>query len=406
MNVSKIFYAIVLSTVLLGFHVAAQNSVAENLDSCIDPNEFDPSVDYFPEKVEFAQAENVSVEYFNNYKVVTVVDAFDGAEPFQYVLVQCGTPAPDMSEFDDSVQIVDVPVERFIALSTTQLPHLIDLEHLDVLIGLDSFLFVNSEPVVELIEAGELIEVSSGADINVEVVLDAEPDVVMAFGFNPDTDAHPVLREAGIFTAMNAEWREDSPLARAEWIKYVALFLNAEQASSERYDEITTAYEQAHELVAVIPEDERKRVLWNYFSPYSDSWTIPGKETYVGQLIEDAGGVVVLGDQAQENSVDVSFEAVYEAGLDADLWVTNAFGVNTLDDLLAQDTRYTDFAAVSAGSSNVWNNNLQINENGGNNYYELGVTNPHLILQDLAALFYPELFPDHEFVFYRNLSKG
>jgi iron complex transport system substrate-binding protein len=364
--------------------------------------EYDPNVDYFPDKVEITDAVNFSVEYFNNYKVVTVTNAFDGAEPFTYVLTQCGTPAPDAADFPGGTQFIEVPAGDIITMSTTQLPHLIQLGLLDKLVGLDSFLFVNSPEVRALIDAGELVEIGSGAEVNVELVLDVEPDIVMTFGFNPATDAHPVLIEAGIFTALNAEWREPTPLARAEWIKYTALFYNAEARAEAVYADIVSAYNEARELAASVPEDERPVVLWNTYSSFSEAWSIPGAETYVGALIRDAGGVIALGEEAPEGSALLSFEAVYDGALDADVWITNAFGVNTLDDLLALDSRYADFTAVQNG--NVWNNSLDVNENGGNNYFELGVTNPHLILQDLVAIFHPELLPNHEFNFYLRLE--
>ena len=98
----------------------------------------------------------------------------------------------------------------------------------------------------------------------------------------------------------------------------------------------------------------------------------------------------------------LSFEAVYADALDADIWVINEFGIFTLEELLALDARFADFSAVSNG--NVWNDNLEVNANGGNNYYELGVTNPHLVLQDLVAIFHPDLLPDHEFHFYRHFE--
>ncbi len=384
--------------------VAAQDAVATltaNLtEECV--TDYDPTVDYFPEKVTITDAVNFSVAYFNHYKVVEVTNAFDGAEPFTYVLVQCGTPAPDAADFPEGTQFIEVPAGNIIAMSTTQLPHLTDLGLVDKLVGLDSFLFVSSPEVRERIDAGELVEIGSGAGVNVELALDVEPDIVMTYGFNPATDAHPVLIEAGIFTALNAEWREPTPLARAEWIKYTALFYNAEARAEEVYSEIVAAYEAAKELAASVPEDERVTVLWNTFSSFSGAWSIPGAETYVGALLRDAGAVIALGEEAPQDSALLSFEAVYDGALDADVWITGAFGVNTLDDLLALDSRYADFTAVQTG--NVWNNSLDVNENGGNNYFELGVTNPHLILQDLVAIFYPELLPDHQFNFYLRLE--
>ncbi len=261
---------------------------------------------------------------------------------------------------------------------------------------------VNTPAVRERIEAGDLIAIGGGAEVNVERVLELEPDIVMTFGFNPDTDAHPVLIEAGIFTALNASWREATPLGRAEWIKYTALFYNVEAQAEAIYADIVTQYDAAGELAAGVPQDDRPVVLWNRFSPFTEAWTIPGAETYAGRLILDAGGQIALGELAPAENAPVSFEVIVDGALDADIWVTNASGMTTFEDLLAADLRFGDFAAAQNGS--VWNNTLDLNENGGNNYFELGVTNPHLILQDLVAIFHPELLPDHEFNFYLPLE--
>jgi iron complex transport system substrate-binding protein len=147
---------LVLSSLLTVLPAWAQGGAvldANLTDECAA--EYDPNVDYFPDKVEITDAVNFSVEYFNNYKVVTVTNAFDGAEPFTYVLTQCGTPAPDAADFPGGTQFIEVPAGDIITMSTTQLPHLIQLGLLDKLVGLDSFLFVNSPEVRALIDAGQ-----------------------------------------------------------------------------------------------------------------------------------------------------------------------------------------------------------------------------------------------------------
>jgi len=360
-------------------------------------------VDYFPDKVEIADAKNFTVEYFNSYKVVAVSDAFDGAPEFNYVLVQCGTPAPSADEFPDGTQFIEVPTGDVITLSTTQLPTLSQLDLLDNLVGVDSLLFISSDDVVAMGEAGELTEVGFGAEINVETVLELEPDMVLTYGFNPATDAHPVLIDAGIFTALDASWRELSPLGRAEWLKFTALFYNAEANATELYDSIVSDYTTAQELAQSIATEDRPDVLINSFLSFQDAWSIPGTDTYVGQLIADAGGNLLLSEEGSSESNGLSFEVVYEGGLEADIWLADTFGVSTQADLLALDERFGDFEAFQAG--NVWNNNRDENANGGNNYYELGVTNPHLVLQDLVAIFHPDLLPDHEFNFYKQLAE-
>lgn len=382
---------------------AGQAPVAEAPPDGACVTDYDPLVDYFPDKAAVTYAENFAVAYFNNYKVITVLDAYDNAASFEYVLVQCGTPVPDAADFPEGTQFIEVPAGSIIAMSTTQLPHLAALGLLDNLAGLDSFDFVNTPEVRDMIAVGELVQIGYGSDVNVELVLETDPDIVMTYGFNPDTDAHPKLIEAGIFTALNAEWRETTPLGRAEWIKYVALFYNAEARAEDAFDKIATAYEEARNLAAAVPDSGRPVVLVNTYSPF-DGWIIPGDQTYIGALVNDAGGSIALGQEAPQDSVSLSFEVVYDGARDADIWMADVFGITTLDGLLAGDERYADFAAVQNG--NVWNNSLDVNENGGNNYWELGVTNPHLILQDLVAIFHPELLPAHEFRFYERLASA
>lgn len=383
---------------LSGLPLAAQE--ANLTDGCVE--DYAADVDYFPHKAEIRDAENFSVEYFGHYKVVRVTDAFAGAPLFEYVLVQCGTPMPSAADFAPGTQFIEAPTGDVIILSTTQLPVLTQLDLLDNLVGLDSAAYINDDETLEMVAAGEVAEVGYGAAINIELVLSLEPQMVLSYGFDPATDAHPVLLDAGLFTAMDASWREFSPLGRAEWLKFIALFYNLEAKADARYDEIVSQYEAARELAAGIAPSERPTVLLNSYLGYANAWFIPGSDTYVGQLVRDAGGELLLSQADSTASEGLSFEVVYEGGLDADVWLVDTFAVDSLADLLALDGRFGDFAAFQSGD--VWNNNRDQNANGGNNYYEAGVTNPHWVLQDMAAIFHPELLPDHEFKFYQQLA--
>lgn len=386
----------VLVSTLLTHVVFAQDAVApdNNLtEACV--TDFDPSVDYFPDKITVTAADKFTVDYFNHYKVVTVTGSM---ETYTYVLVQCGTPAPEADEFVDGAQFIEVPAGNIITLSTTHLPALVELDLLDNLVGVDSLLYTSNPAVRERIDADEIIEVAPNFELNMELVLDVEPTLVMSDDF--DTERLARLIDTGIPAVVNVEYLELTPSGRAEWLKFIALFYNAEAAAEERFDEIVTAYERVADLVVDVPESAYPRVLWN--APFNGQWGIPGGQTFAGQLLADAGATLVLSDPESDVVSFVSLETVYEAGLDADVWLLNLFNVSTVDDLIAQDERYADFAAAQSGD--LWNNDADVNENFGNNYYELGVTSPHLILEDLVAIFHPDLLPDHEFHFFRQLD--
>ena len=369
-------------------------------DGCVE--DYAADVDYFPQKTEVVDAAKFAVEYFNNYKLVSVADAFDGASDFNYVLVQCGTPPPSPADFADGAQFIEVPTGALVTLSTTQLPALSQLGLLDRLVGVDSGFYISTPEVAGMIAEGDVAEVGFGSEVNIELVLELEPQLVMSYGYNPASDAHPVLLEAGIFTALDASWRELSPRGRAEWIKFTALFYNEEEQANAIYAHIVAQYQAVKDLAAAVGAEDRPTVLINSFLGYADAWFIPGENTFVGQLIRDAGGDLLLAEAGSASSQGLGFEAVYEGGLDADIWLVETFGVYSGADMLALDSRFGDFAAFQSGD--VWNNNRDENANGGNNYYEWGVTNPHVVLADLLAIFHPDLMPDHEFHFYQRLK--
>ncbi|MCX7789320.1 MAG: ABC transporter substrate-binding protein [Chloroflexaceae bacterium] len=368
--------------------------VANLTEGCV--TDYDPDLDYFPEKVALEDATGWTIEYFNNYKLITVLNPWRDADvQFRYVLVQCGTPAPpDVGD----AQVIEVPVKSIVTMSTTQLPHLKELDLLDRLVGVDTFQYINTPEVVKLIEAGKLKEIGSGAELNVEQAIDLEPDLVMTYGVgNPEFDSHPKLLEAGLKVAMNSEYMEPTPLGRAEWIKFTAAFFNREALATEVYAGIAGRYA---EMAAKAQAVTDKPTVFSG-APFQGTWYMPGGNSYAAKLLADAGAAYLWADDTSTGSMQLSFEEVLDRAKDADIWV-NPGSWKTLAEGLAQDERFAQFAAFQNGR--VYNNNKRLNANGGNDYWETGVTNPDLVLADLIAIFHPELLPDHEFVFYQRLE--
>ncbi|MGB9631762.1 MAG: ABC transporter substrate-binding protein [Chloroflexaceae bacterium] len=368
--------------------------VANLTEGCV--TDYDPDLDYFPEKVTLEDATGWTIEYFNNYKLITVLNPWRDADvQFRYVLVQCGTPAPpDVG----NAQMIEVPVKSIVTMSTTQLPHLKELDLLDRLVGVDTFQYINTPEVVELIEAGKLKEIGSGAELNVEQAIDIEPDLVMTYGVgNPEFDSHPKLLEAGLKVAMNAEYMEPPPLGRAEWIKFTAAFFNREAMATEVYADIAGRYA---EMTAKAQAVTMQPTVFSG-APFRGTWYMPGGNSYAAKLLADAGAAYLWADDTSTGSMQLSFEEVLDRAKDADIWV-NPGSWKTLAEGLAQDERFAQFLAFQNGE--VYNNNRRLNANGGNDYWETGVTNPDLVLADLIAIFHPELLPGHEFVFYQRLE--
>lgn len=360
-------------------------------DGCVEG--YAEGVDYFPEKAEVSHSDGFTIEYFPNYKVVTVHSPYPGAEEVAtYLLVQCGTAVP--AGFANAVTI-EVPINSLVAMSTTYLPHLPTLNAVEKLVGLDSLAFASTPEIRTRIETGQVAEVGFGAQVNVEQVLDLDPDVVMTYASgSADFDAQPKLEEAGITVVVNSDYLDANPLGQAEWVKFLAAFFNQEAAATTWFDGIVTEYDELAELAATAVT--QPTVLLN--TPYEGTWYMAGGQSYIAQLLADAGATYLWADEPTDTTLFLDFESVFDKAQAADYWLNLGF-VFSLADLSATDERFGEFAAFQNG--NVYNNDARTNANGGNDYYEGGAANPQWVLADLIKIFHPELLPEHEFVYYR-----
>lgn len=375
----------------------ALGAPAASRADCADA--YDPAKDYFPHKAELRYAESFAIEYFGSYKLVTVRTPWPGAEEaVRYLLVQCGTPAP---QGYDGVQRVTVPVRRLATLSTTQLPHLELLGALETLVAVSDIEMVNSPGVNRRFEEGRIAEIGYGPGVNLERVLELETGLVMTSASDRSrNNAHPVLRQAGVAAAINAEYTEPSLLGRSEWLKFTAAFLNAEALAEERFAAIAARFHRCAALVRDVPEEKRPTVFGG--SLWRDAWHVAGGRSYAAQLIAAAGGAYLWADDGSRGSLPLDFEAVYERAQAADFWLTMRNEWGSLAEVQAADERYAAFAAFQSGR--VYNANARLNDHGGNDYWESGIVEPHIVLADLIRILHPERLPEHQLQYYRKLD--
>lgn len=383
-----------IATLIIACHSTAINISTNTNNSCIQG--YEKNTDYFPKKIKITHATGLTVEYHKHYKVVTIKNPWQNAKTtFQYALVQCGTPTP---KGFNRAQVITVPVNSIVTLSTTHLPHLAKLGVVDKLIGLSDPKQVNTPDVVERIKAGKVAQIGNNANLNIEKLLELNPDLVTTFGTgNSQTDSYAKLTEAGLKVGINAEYMENTPLGRSEWLKFTALFFNKEEQAEKIFKEITRKYEQVAQKVKSVKNRPTVFVGFNF----KGTWFMPGGKSYVAKYLGDAGANYLWSDDKSSGSLPLSFEVVLERAANADYWLNFSQSWQSLQDLLAEDNRYTDFKAVKTG--NLYNNNARVNESGGNDYWEGGINNPDIVLADLIKIFHPEILFNHQLFYYRKL---
>ena len=132
---------------------------------------------------------------------------------------------------------------------------------------------VNSPGVNQRFAAGKIAEIGHGAGVNLELVLELETDVVMTVASaQSQYNAHPVLQQAGVAVAINAEYTEPSLLGRTEWLKFTAAFFNAEALAEKRFADIVAQYQHYAALVQDVPTNQRPTVFGG--SLWRDTWHV------------------------------------------------------------------------------------------------------------------------------------
>ncbi|MEQ1587837.1 MAG: ABC transporter substrate-binding protein [Cyclobacteriaceae bacterium] len=344
---------------------------------------------------ELNYAEGFSVYMEGNIKHVIVTHPYPGAtEGFHYLLVPKGEPTP---AHDDHTQVIHIPIQKLVCTSTTHIPLLDYLDATDALIGFPTTDYISSEKTRIRIDNGLVTDLGIDKGMNIELLFSIKPELVMSYTMTSDLGQSKKIKELGIPVVINSEYLEKHPLGRAEWIKFMALFLGKEKEADSVFTMIEKEYLTTQKLV----ENVSKKPTALSGIVYGDAWFMPAGKNYAARLMEDAGTNYLWSNTESNGFLELSFEAVYEKAKAADLWI-GVGSFNSLEEIRAAESRYSLFKPFQ--EKQVYTFNARKGAKGGSEFLELGYLRPDLILKDLVKIAHPELLPDHALFFHKRLE--
>ncbi|MBS1618067.1 MAG: ABC transporter substrate-binding protein, partial [Bacteroidetes bacterium] len=186
-----------------------------------------------------------------------------------------------------------------------------------------------------------------------------------------------------ISVASSRDYFEQDPLARAEWIKFFAAFINKEKMADSIFNKVKADYGFIRNSTAKM--GERPTVFCNV--PYNGIWYMPCGKNYVARLFTDAGSTFLWQKDEPINGLNLTlnFEQVYERAANADFWM-NPGVVSSLAQLSDQDTKFKLYKAFKTGQ--VYNCTNRLSTGGGMDMWETGTFRPDLVLRDLSLIFH------------------
>ena len=336
------------------------------------------------EKMSIQYAKGFDVFYNDDYKTVVVYNPWNEGEIQQtYFLVDnISTKTPN-----DGIKIL-IPVDNIAISSSTHVEFLNLLGELSTVKGACTPHLIYNDTIRSRYATGMIQSLGDAHNVNLEQLLHLRSDIYFAASYNQQDEQAKRLQHSGVNLVFNNEWTEQSVLARAEWLKFVAVFYNKENLADSIFSQIEHDYLNA----VAIAQSVNMRPTVMAGANFKGTWYMPSGSSYMARLFADAGADYFYKDETSTSaSLALNFETVLNHFHDVDIWLNAP--TTTLEALYQMDSRHNLFRSAREGR--VYAFYRRTLPDGANDFWESAVARPDLVLKDLIWAIHPHLIPDY-----------
>lgn len=337
-------------------------------------------------------AKGFTIEYFDSYIRLSVINPWETSQLYaRYYLTKDST----IHIPSDGVR-VQIPIKRIALGSATQFEFISLLDEMNSVIGVCDVKRIYNPYILKRISDGNTTDLGDPFQMNYERLITIKPEAVMMSGYNKVDEYSKRVQQVGLTVVYNNEWMENSLLARAEWIKLIALLYDKKELADSLFDDIESRYinfknslNQATNKVTILPGDN-----------FRGTWYMPGGNSFMANLYKEAGADYFYEPDTTRGSIPIDYETALIKFGNAEVWIGAT--AKTLDELGKMNERNRLFSAFR--NKQVYSIDNRTTESGGNDYWESAVARPDLLLADFIKALHPDLLPDHQLFYLKKLE--
>ncbi len=290
--------------------------------------------------------------------------------------------------------VVRIPIERLVVHTSVHASIVELLGEQDRVVGLCEVKYIDSKILKSRVTEGKVADLGEATAPNIEKIMDIETEAIISSPFK-DAGYGPT-EKLGIPIVEGADYMENHPLGRVEWIRFYGMLVGAEHAADSIFRATCDEYNRLKQLTANV----KNRPTLVTERRYGGQWFVPGGRSYNGVMYSDAGADYIFKDIAEGGSIPLAFESVLDRGIHADIWLMKYYNTKDMsyDDLEAEYAPYANFDAFK-------NRNIYACNSFHVPYYEDIPMHPHRILRDYISIFHPDLLPDHTPRYYFKMEE-
>ena len=329
--------------------------------------------------IHFEYASNIKVLKNKDFTQVELRNPWDTLKTLQtYILVNKNKPVTNNLP---KGTVIKTPLRRSVVYSSVHCALLDELDAIESISGVCDLEYINHNRIKELCDNGHIADCGSSMNPDIEKIIDLNADAVLLSPFE-NSGGYGRIESIGIPIIECADYMETSPLGRAEWIKFYGMLMGKEKEADSLFNKIEEQYQT---LKAKTQNVEYRPTVISELK-YSSAWYVPGGQSTMARLINDAGANYIFSYTKGSGSIPLSFETVLDKGQKADFWLIK-YNQNTDKTYSELENDYSPYKNFDA-----WKNKRIFGCNTSYvNYYEETPFHPESLLRDLIIVFHPEL---------------
>lgn len=329
-----------------------------------------------------------------DYTVVMIRNPWDTLKVLHtYLLADREKPLP---EHLPEGTVVRTPLQKSVIYSSVHCSLWSELDELKGIGGVCGLEYIKLPQIQEGCRNGSIVNVGNSMNPDIERIIDLRPDAILLSPFE-NSGGYGRVGKLNIPIIECADYMETSALGRAEWMRLYGLLLGKEAQADSLFAGIEKEYLT---LTQQVKSQNLKRPTVISEMKNSSAWYIPGGNSTMGRLYQDAGADYVFAYLSNSGSVPLAFETVFDRGGNADIWLIkyNQPQDKTYSELERDYVPYARFKAFQDRKVYGCNTNHVP-------FYEESPFHPELLLKDLIKIFHPELLPDYDLKYFSNLAE-
>ena len=333
------------------------------------------------------EARLLSITPSEGYTLVSIKNPWKEGILHQYVLVPADSTMPTAVP---EGTVVRTPLRQALVYSSVHTSIMKELGMFSSVKGVCDVQFFTDPDVLQGVKEGKIVDCGSSMTPTVEKVIEMQPDAIM---LSPYQDAtYGQITKLNIPIIECADYMEFTPLGRAEWVKFYGLLLGREREAQDIFNQVSKSYNNIKQQAA--QATSRPMVLTEMV--ISGVWNVPGGQSYMARILQDAGGKYPWADDKSTGSLNLDFNQVLAVAQQADYWLIKSFYIHSYDDLKANHALNSQFKAFKERK-------VYICDTNETRLFEQFPFHPDRLLKDYYRIFHPQDSAHIENIYFKPL---